>query len=217
MRGGRRGALGALGAGGVGAALAPAGPAGARGLAAYVKRRPPGNPAEFLPPVLEARQELAEGVGVALKRAGALGAEGGGSGAEEGPGSPLPVRQATQDTRNLLRVGALGSIRDNMKSVSDASSGAGEAEVAQFFSELETFDADLMGVIRGRQPLDAEAAGAELAAAVGCIDSYLAALPAGVVAEARSVVGALEPPAAPTPDDVAPEVGGAGPASGIST
>ena len=127
------------------------------------------------------------------------------------------MRQATQDTRNLLRVGALGSIRDNMKSVSDASRGAGEAEAAQFFSELETFDADLMGVIRGSRPLDAEAAGAELAAAVGCIDSYLVALPAGVVAEARSVVGALEPPAAPTPDDVAPEVGGAGPASGIST
>ena len=212
-RAGRRGALG--GALGAAAALAAAGPARARGLGAYVKRRPPGSPAEYLPPVLEARRELAEGVGAALGRAGALegGAPGGaGAGAEGDGGSELAVRKATQDVRNLLRVGTLGSLRDNMRSVTDASGGAGKEEATRFFSDLEAFDARLTGVIRGRDPLDVAAADADLDAAVRAIDVYVAALPEAAVAEARSVMAALEAPAAPAPPGDA--VGeGAGPAA----
>ena len=210
-RAGRRGALG--GALGAAAALAAAGPARARGLGAYVKRRPPGSPAEYLPPVLEARRELAEGVVAALGRAGALevGTPGGaGAGAEGDRGSELAVRQATQDVRNLLRVGTLGSLRDNMRSVTDASGGAGKEEATRFFSDLEVFDARLTGVIRGRDPLDVAAADADLDAAVRAIDVYVAALPEAAVAEARSVMAALEAPAAPAPPGYA--VGeGAGP------
>ena len=220
-RAGRRAALGgALGA--AAAALAPAvgpGPARARGLGAYVKR-PPGSPAEFLPPVLEARRELAEGVGAALERAGALeagppgepGADTGDRGGEDGGGA-LAVRQATQDVRNLLRVGTLGSLRDNMRSVTDASDGAGKEEAARFFTNLEAFDSRLTGVIRGRESLDMAAADADLGSAVAAIDLYVAALPEAAVAEARSVMAALEAPASPAPPDN--DVGeGAGPVAG---
>ena len=209
-RAGRRAALGGGLGGGLwaAAALATPGPARARGLGAYVKRRPPGSPAEYLPPVLEARRELAEGVGAALERAGALeagppgepGAEAGDGAGGDGGGA-LTVRQATQDVRNLLRVGTLGSLRDNMRSVTDASGGAGKEEAARFFTNLEAFDSRLTGVIRGRETLDVAAADADLDSAVAAIDLYVAALPEEAVTEARGVMAALEAPASPAPPD----------------
>ena len=61
--------------------------------------------------------------------------------------------------------------------------------------------------------MDVAAADADLGSAVAAIDLYVAALPEAAVAEARSVMAALEAPAPPAPPDN--DVGeGAGPVAG---
>jgi len=88
-----------------------------------------------------------------------------------------------------------------MRSVTDASGGAGKEEAARFFTNLEAFDSRLTGVIRGRETLDVAAADADLDSAVAAIDLYVAALPEEAVTEARGVMAALEAPASPAPPD----------------
>ena len=194
---GRRGAglgaaLGGLGGllGGERGAGAAADGARPRGLALYVKKRRSTDLAEYVPPLLQARTQLAEAVGAAVAAA-------------EPASEEEEVREQLEGARDLLREGAFKGFRENLRAAAAyGAEGTAEAEAAAgVLKSLESLDNDLrLAVKRGGRRPNLPVLRQDVAGSVASFDRFFSLLPADVLAEAEAVVRAVDEPA-PAPAD----------------
>jgi hypothetical protein len=173
----RRAAHAALAA--VLAALAcPFSPAAARGLGKYVRKRKLDPLASYVPPVLDARAQLARL-----------------------PGSFDDPKEA----RRLLRSGAFEGLRDNVRAIGEyaaaaaSADGAGQPQAprppppqrlaADFFTALESLDLVLYWAVRDGAPTPTADANEKLSATLAAMDRLLATVPGDVLEAAQHVAG----------------------------
>lgn len=140
-----------------------------RGLSRYIRKKQLDPLVTYVPLVLEARNQLAASWALVTQ--------------EDDP----------KAARELLRTGALGSVRDNVRALGEyavkngAVSSAGEL-VTSFFMSLEEYDQKLLAVVKQAAALNTEETRLSLDQAVSALDTLIATVPSADLDKARAIL-----------------------------